>query len=173
MMGKNTVLGPLSPQQVTEDQQRLRQSMETSKEKIKNLKEKKEKKLSENNLRVEENESEEKGKEKEKKKEKKKKSEKNKSEKESERKKRDKKKCVSSPKELHLKYLPEERRFVMQENDPKIHMTKGKHGLISKNSMLNLSKFEEIGKDNEFGEQIYENEFITFTRVELIAWKRS
>ncbi|KAA3455818.1 hypothetical protein EPI10_018801 [Gossypium australe] len=153
------MLVPLSPQQVAKDQQRLKQSMEASKEQFVKSKEKKDEKSSGNNLQIEENKSEEKRKENKNEKEKKKK--KNRGEKESERK-REKKKgvlpnqclLVNSPKELQLKYLPEERRFVMRGYDPKTHPTKGEHGLITENSVLNIFKFKAIGKDDELGEQV-------------------
>ncbi|KAA3480540.1 hypothetical protein EPI10_020963 [Gossypium australe] len=125
-----------------EDQQILRQSMESLKEKNNDSKERKEKNLSEKKSSYEENKSEEKRKEKE-----------------SERKLSEEKKSVNYPKELQLLSIPDERRFELWESgktNPYTHTSKGKQGLVSEKSktMLFCSKHDEIRNENEFGEQV-------------------
>ncbi|KAA3480652.1 mutant gag-pol polyprotein [Gossypium australe] len=139
--GKNIVLAPLSPQQVMDDQQCLKQSMESLKEKNKEIEIEKEKEKGiekgfEEKIRARKKE-----------------------EKKRKVRKRKKKKKVNFPKELQLHYISEERRFVLRQNgksDPKTQTLEGKQGLISENFKTSLfcSTYGEICNENEFGAQV-------------------
>ncbi|KAA3480545.1 Transposon Ty3-I Gag-Pol polyprotein [Gossypium australe] len=145
--GKNITLALLSLQQVMEDQQRLRQSMESLKEKNKESKrsveEKRHEKEFEKKKRVGEKEMRMK-----------KKSEKNKNENESERKRKD-----HLTKELRLQYPVNERKFVLKaqgKTDPDSFLSKGKQCEFSKiPKQLHWVPSEDFVRKLNFGKVLH------------------
>ncbi|XP_052477139.1 uncharacterized protein LOC128032565, partial [Gossypium raimondii] len=74
---------------------------------------------------------------------------------------------VNSTKQLRLRYIPEERRFILQENgktDPQINNLKDRQGLVSEELKTSLfcSKSDNIRENDKFDEELlhdYEDVF--------------